>query len=115
MLGPCGLREWTLWIFRRRRRYRVSGPSMEPALFDGDELLVNPRGAVREGDVVVALHPFQKGLVIVKRVAGVDGDGKVQLSGDNPDESSDSGSLGSFAPDRILGRATSIFSRARRS
>ena len=84
---------------------------MEPELHDRDEVLVNPRASARKGDVVVARHPFKTGLVIIKRVADVDGEGKIQLAGDNPEESSDSRSLGLFSADQILGRVTSIFSR----
>ena len=85
---------------------------MEPALFDGDEVLVDPGATAREGDVVLARHPFQKGLVILKRVAEVEGDGRFRLAGDNPDESTDSRGLGSFSAGQILGRVTSVYSRA---
>jgi Peptidase S24-like len=45
----------------------VRGPSMVPTLRDGDRLLVWYGVAVRDGDVVVARHPFQQDLLVVKR------------------------------------------------
>jgi Peptidase S24-like len=45
----------------------VQGPSMVPTLRDGDRLLVRYGVEVRPGDVVVARHPFQQDLLVVKR------------------------------------------------
>lgn len=54
---------------RRLRRVEVVGESMLPALRPGDWLLVLNRARVSEGDAVVALHPDDPGLLIVKRAA----------------------------------------------
>jgi Peptidase S24-like len=45
----------------------VQGPSMVPTLREGDRLLVRYGVEVRPGDVVVARHPFQQDLLMVKR------------------------------------------------
>lgn len=82
---------------------------MAPTLVSGDEVLIDPRAyrhrAPAAGDVVVCLHPYQRDVRIVKRVARVE-DGRCTLTGDQPDESTDSRSFGTVAFDRILGRVT---------
>jgi nickel-type superoxide dismutase maturation protease len=82
---------------------------MEPTLGPDDEVLVAPRRAVRVGDVVLARHPFRAGVRIIKRASRCEPDGRWHLVGDNPSESTDSRSLGSFAPDHIIGPITSRF------
>lgn len=88
---------------------------MVPLLRPGDEVLVDPRAYSQEpprpGDIVVARHPTQVDLKIIKRVIDVTGDGRFYLQGDNPDptESSDSRSFGPVSLDHILGRVTSRF------
>ena len=105
------LREGLLWLVRRRRRFRVTGPSMRPVLEPGAHVLVDPRAYRTDppvvGDVVVARHPFKKDVRVVKRVAAVLPDGRVALRGDNRAESTDSTTFGTVAPDRLLGRVTS--------
>ena len=73
---------------------------MEPTLQPGDRLLVVGLRA-RVGDVVALEHD---GLVMVKRVVGVDGD-RVAVQGDNAAASTDSRSFGPVARASILGRA----------
>ena len=61
----------------------VSGPSMVPALRDGDCLLVRWGGRVRPGAVVVARFRSRPSLLVVKRaVRPVDGGW--ELASDNP-------------------------------
>jgi nickel-type superoxide dismutase maturation protease len=108
-MQDSNFRELFLWFIRLRRRYRVTGASMFPLLNAGDEVLVNPRAyrqqPPRVGDIVVAQHPGQADLQIIKRVAEVKGDGRFYLQGDNTNESSDS----LVPPSLILGRVTSKF------
>ena len=91
----------------RRRRYRVSGDSMFPALRDGDEVDVDLAAfrsrEPRPGEIVLARHPFKRETVIVKRVARIESDGRVFLVGDDPLGSSDSHGFGAVAPDAIVG------------
>ncbi|GAA1606940.1 S26 family signal peptidase [Catellatospora bangladeshensis] len=61
----------------------VHGPSMAPTLRHGDMLLVRRGGRpVRPGDVVVARFRVRPELLVVKRVARLQGGG-VWLLGDN--------------------------------
>jgi nickel-type superoxide dismutase maturation protease len=83
---------------------------MDPTLASGDHILVNPaayhHAPPEVGEVVVARHPFERARLIVKRVSSVDPEGRCFLSGDNPDESTDSHSLSALSPHLILGRVT---------
>jgi signal peptidase I len=77
----------------RWRRVAVRGPSMSPALHDGDVVLVRFAAPVRPGDVVLVRWPARPGQLSVKRaVRAVDGGWWV--SGDNWFGSTDSGQLG---------------------
>lgn len=80
---------------------RIIGPSMEPALRNGDCWIVRLGGRTSVGDVVLAVHPLRPDLQIVKRVIRAEGAGW-WLEGDNPDSSDDSRSFGPV--DTILGR-----------
>src|SRR3954463_10673767 len=70
----------------------VRGPSMVPALRDGDALLVRRTARIRPGQVVVVRFPGVPGLS-VKRAVRPAGDGWWVL-GDNPYGSTDSRTLG---------------------
>lgn len=95
-------------VARRFRRYEVTGESMLPALRPGDWVIVDSmayRGrAPRAGEVALALDPRDPSRTLVKRVAGVEAGGATQLLGDNPDASTDSRTLGAFAPSLLAGR-----------
>jgi nickel-type superoxide dismutase maturation protease len=86
---------------------------MLPLLKPGDEVLVNPRAyrgtAPRPGDIVVARHPFQPELKMIKRVSAVLDNGHYQLQGDNPAESNDSRMFGPVTGRHILGRVEGRF------
>jgi len=86
---------------------RVSGPSMAPALRDGDFVLVRRTRPekVRPGDVVVARHPVRAdGLLVIKRVARREGAGWWLLS-DNEFVTSDSRDFGGVPDASVLARA----------
>ena len=104
-------KELFLWLIRLRQRYRVTGASMQPLLNAGDEVLVDPQAyrlqPPRIGDIVVARHPTQAGLRIIKRVKALREDGRYQLQGDNPDPTQNSPSR--VPAKLILGRVTSRF------
>ena len=106
----AGFFEYVLLVLGRRKRIRVTGASMLPGLKDGDELFVDERAYVNrqpaEGDIVLAWHPRQPDLKIIKRVSVVLDNG-CWLVGDNPAESTDSSQYGVFAFKRIIGKVTS--------
>lgn len=61
----------------------VRGPSMVPALRDGDWLVVLHGAHIHAGDVVVARYRSRPDLLVVKR-AVAEADGGWLLSSDNP-------------------------------
>jgi nickel-type superoxide dismutase maturation protease len=101
-----------LWLLRRRRRFRVAGKSMLPLLEPGTEVLINPRAYCHQlpqaGDLVVAYHPRQPGLRLIKWVVYVDLEGCF-LKGLNSAASNDSREFGLVACTEILGRVVCRF------
>lgn len=106
-------RELLLWVLRRRKRFRVTGASMLPALTPGDEVLVDLeayRDAVpKVGDIALLYHPRMPNQKIVKRITAVFGNGRVFVEGDNPAHSSDSRVWGVLPATLLIGRVTSRF------
>lgn len=76
---------------------------MWPTLNEGDVVLVKRTLFAREGDIVLAKHPYRSSVKIVKRVAEVLPDGALILKGDNPVESTDSRSFGSISQGDVVG------------
>lgn len=111
-LPVAGWRELLLWLLRRRSRLRVTGDSMRPTLAPGDVVLIDPR-AYRQGrvpawdDIVVAGHPHQPDLPIIKRVGIVEEDGQCLLLSDNPAAGTDSRHFGTVPARDLRGRVTS--------
>lgn len=103
-------RELFAWQFGRRRAFRVDGISMTPTLPPDSVIFFDPaaydENTPQVGDVVIARHPFQSGVQIVKRVAEIRDDGRYVLHSDNP-AGSDSRGFGSMPQSHILGRVTS--------
>jgi nickel-type superoxide dismutase maturation protease len=89
-------------------RVAVEGPSMAPTVLPGDWLLVDPSGYLecvpRAGDLVVVPDPRMNDRLLVKRVASVTQDGRVELVGDTADRSTDSRVFGPVDPASIAGR-----------
>lgn len=104
-----GVVETVRWLLRRRRRFRVTGRSMWPLLEPDDEVLVRPNQAISVGDIVVTRHPHRLDVHLVKRVVGIDDVGRLRLAGENPDESTDSRTLGTVPRDLVIGTVTSRF------
>jgi len=117
-----------LWVRRRLVVVTVEGPSMEPALRDGDRVLVRrvPLRKVRTGQVMVARRPSRPGLpgnagpLLIKRVVAVGGDpvpaevraavgddrvphGCLVVLGDNRARSADSRHWGYVTAEHLLG------------
>ncbi len=103
-------REWGLWLLRRRTRLRVTGDSMRPILKAGDLVLVDTRAYTavfpQVGHIVVARHPYQRDLTIIKRVTAVSPEGRVDLRSDNAAAGQDSRQFGPISSERLIGRVT---------
>ncbi len=124
-----------VWIFRSAvvdLNY-VAGRSMYPTLLPGDIVLVNKLaygisvpftayrlmnwGQPRRGDMVILVGPGKENW-LVKRVAGLPGDGirpgrvvppgHYYVLGDNRAESSDSRHFGSVAQSRLVGQVVGV-------
>ena len=86
---------------------------MFPLLKAGEEVLVDTKAyhccLPEIGDLVVAWHPYQPNLRIIKRVVRVDENGECFLMGENSLESNDSRSFGCVSLQHIIGKLTSKF------
>jgi len=100
----AGTRDWVKLIFRRVYGIRVDGDSMVPSVRSGDRVLIDPKASVKPGDVVLARHPYKSNVRILKRLSSIEPDGRFYLSGDNPDDSTDSRTFGSISISDILGK-----------
>ena len=109
-IRQSGIGDWLGWLLRRRRLIRVTGRSMLPLLQPGDLLFVDIHAYKHRSpqldEIVVALHPQQSTLKIVKRVTAVMADGRYFLSSDNALEGSDSRMFGPLPVTSIVGRVT---------
>ena len=112
-LPTANWKELLLWLLRRRKRFAVENQSMEPTLYAGDLVFVDTgsyrSAAPQDSDIVVAYHPQQPELRIIKRIQFLDDAGRCYLVSDNathPD-SRDSGSFGFVDPQNVIGRVTS--------
>lgn len=78
---------------------------MLPTLKDGDTVMVDPKATAVVGDIVLAKHPYKSSVKMLKRVSAIDENGRYELVGDNPDESTDSRTFGSISIEYIHGKA----------
>ncbi len=89
-------------------RVAVEGHSMEPTLFAGDWLLVDPgayqRRPPRAGELAVARDPRSANRVIVKRVIASEADQRLTLAGDHPAHADDAERIGAVEQSAVLGR-----------
>ena len=83
---------------------------MQPTLLPGDMVLVDTRAYIvsmpQVGDIVLARHPYQKDVSIIKRVADIIPEGRLVLHSDNPHVGSDSRQFGTIHQQRLIGRVT---------
>ncbi len=89
-------------------RVAIAGRSMEPALEDGDWVLVDPDGYLghdpRVGDLVLAPDPREPERLLIKRVGAVEPGGRLTLLGDAPEASTDSRVFGTILAGEVRGR-----------
>ncbi|MCB9777763.1 MAG: nickel-type superoxide dismutase maturation protease [Alphaproteobacteria bacterium] len=111
--GPRAWRQLVAWALRRRQRVRVSGHSMAPTLDDGDHVLVDlrPDRPPAVGALLWVRDPREPDRRLVKRLITVTADGRLDLRGDAPDDSTDSRHFGPVAPELVLGRVVYRFPR----
>jgi nickel-type superoxide dismutase maturation protease len=92
---------------------KVAERSMEPALYPGDWLLVRRTRRIRPGQIVLARHPAQPGLLLVKRAARR-AEGGWWLESDNPAAGAvDSRRFGAVPAPLIEGRVLTRYWRPR--
>ncbi len=110
-LPTADLREWLLWLLRRRQRFRVAGDSMLPTLHAGDIVFGDSHAyrmrAPQPGEIVVARHPQRPDLWVIKRLGGQTDTGDYLLASDNRDAGTDSRSFGPVGRAQLVARVTS--------
>ena len=79
---------------------------MRPRLKSGDEVLAKRTRQISIGDLVIARHPIQSDLRLIKQIEAIEND-HVILSGFNKSASSDSHQFGLVASGFIFGTITS--------
>lgn len=84
-------------------RVRIVGPSMEPALRNGEWWIAVRTTRLRAGDVALLRHPNRPDLLVVKRLAHLTDAGWWVL-GDSPDSSEDSRQFGPVTESDVLAR-----------
>lgn len=82
--------------------YTVSGSSMNPLLRDGDRVQVQKTDHYEVGDIVVATHPIQTDLTIIKQITEISEDGRFRLRGANRAESTDN--FGLVSKSKLIGK-----------
>jgi nickel-type superoxide dismutase maturation protease len=93
-----------LLLVGRRKRFGVEGNSMLPTLKNGDAVLINPQAKLKQGDIVLANHPYKKNVKILKRIKEFTKNGDLFLIGDNADKSTDSRTFGAVPLKCVLGK-----------
>ena len=77
---------------------------MMPTLTDGDVVLVRRTRRVKVGNVILAKHPYQQSVKVLKRISEINEQGRLVLTGDNPEESTDSRTFGSISSADVMGK-----------
>jgi len=103
-LPEASIYEIALVFLGSRHKYICEGKSMNPTLKDGEVVLVDREAEIEVGDIVVAKHPFEKNVEIVKRVERINEQGNYFLIGDNLEDSNDSRHFGAVTREYIKGK-----------
>ncbi len=90
---------------------RIQGDSMWPTFSDGEVLTFQETDAqtiFEVGDVVLVLHPLKADVLMVKRIHRIEDNGRLFLTGDQPDPTSseDSHNFGPVAVSNVRARWT---------
>ena len=90
---------------------RIQGDSMWPTFIDGQMLVfqeTDSQTIFEVGDVVLAFHPLKVDVLMVKRINRIESDGRLFLTGDQPDPTSseDSHNFGPVAVSNVRARWT---------
>lgn len=89
---------------RRVLRVEVNGWSMAPTLWPGDRMVAIRGLSGRPGDIVAVRDPRVASRMLVKRVAAVEDDLRLRLTGDCAPASTDSRSFGPVPASSVAGR-----------
>jgi nickel-type superoxide dismutase maturation protease len=103
-IPTAGWKDRILFFLGRRDAFRVEGNSMMPTLNDGDVVLVRRTRRVKVGNVILAKHPYQQSVKVLKRISEINEQGRLVLTGDNPEESTDSRTFGSISSADVMGK-----------
>lgn len=100
-----------LALLGQREIFEIEGDSMSPTLNHSDLVLINFGVELKEGDIVLANHPFEKGAKLIKRIWKITPENKYFLIGDNLSKSTDSRNFGELMATDILGKAEAKLKR----
>ena len=78
---------------------------MQPTLREGEFVLVRAQSKAKPGDIVLCKHPFNKNVLMLKRVHSA-GPSGVFIVGDAPSQSTDSRGFGILPWTHIMGVVT---------
>lgn len=109
-LPEASIYEIALVFLGSRHKYICEGKSMNPTLKDGEVVLVDCQAEIEVGDIVVAKHPFEKNVELVKRVERINEQGNYFLIGDNLEDSNDSRHFGAVSREYIKGKVVARLS-----
>lgn len=104
-LPPANWKNKISLIFGHLTGFRIAGNSMAPTLENGASVLIGPAKQFRAGDIVLANHPYQKSVKILKRIESITREGSYFLVGDNKAESTDSRTFGAIPAKELIGKA----------
>jgi len=89
-------------------RFKVSGPSMEPAFKDGDRVIINRPvylfSPPKTGDIVAVKPPKDRPKILLKKIKKAIREKQYSVVGINPTDSYDSRFFGPVSKEMIIGR-----------